>query len=204
MPRRGGPTGRPVGDTRPRPPGGQVGPGDRLAVAGMSDAGLTTGVARGYPEALAEAYERYGACVHDLARRLCGSQQAAALTRQVFLALWDSPTDFDPSESSLRAQLLARTHAWGVALQGGDTARRAREAAMTMEELEADLVGSRIGEPVPQWWSDLPDGERQAITLAYFGGYTYRRIAAVVHRPEAMVKADIDAGLRRLRADRSE
>ena len=47
----------------------------------------------------------------------------------------------------------------------------------------------------------LAEGEREAIELAYFGGYTYREVATLLHQPEGTVKSRIRLGLARL-ADR--
>lgn len=47
--------------------------------------------------------------------------------------------------------------------------------------------------------SSLPDGERHAIVLAYFGGSTYREVADLVGEDEAVVRSRIRSGLTRMR-----
>ena len=45
----------------------------------------------------------------------------------------------------------------------------------------------------------LPENERRAIELAYFGGYTYRQVARMLGESDATVTRRMRSGLRRLR-----
>lgn len=165
-------------------------------VAALSDAGLVRAMTFNDVDAFAEAYDRHGDAVYGVARRLCEQRhQAEEVTRQVFLALWHSTEDFSGTESSLRAALLAEAHRRGVAFLRAEATVHPGE---TTPPDAAARAAPPAGKPVGRLLSGLSEAEYRVITLAYFGGYTYQEIAAVVERPEEAVLADIRAGLRRL------
>ena len=51
---------------------------------------------------------------------------------------------------------------------------------------------------------DLPEPQRQALLLAYFGGYTQREVAALVRVPLGTVKTRMAAGMRKMKAALSD
>ena len=63
------------------------------------------------------------------------------------------------------------------------------------------MVDLAVGEKVQAALETLPEGERQAIALAYFGGHTYREVAELLEQPEGTVKSRIRSGLQRLRTE---
>ncbi len=173
----------------------------------VSDAALVVAVARYRQDALAEAYRRHAGAVYGLARRLLANETLAEeVTQEVFLRLWNHPDRFDPSRGSLRSYLLAQTHGRSVDLLRSEGARRRREereARATAEggyDLEHEVWDLATAERVRAAVSSLPDGEREAIELAYFGGHTYREVAALLREPEGTVKSRIRSGLRRMRS----
>lgn len=172
-----------------------------------SDTVLLVAVARYEDAALAEIYRRHAGAVFGLARRVLGSPAAAEeVVQEVFLRLWNAPDRFDPDRGSLRSFLLALTHGRAVDVARSDGARRRREereAKMTAEagyDLEREVWDLALGEQVRSAVSSLPDDERRPIELAYFGGHTYREVAALLEEPEGTVKGRIRTGLRRMHA----
>jgi RNA polymerase sigma-70 factor (ECF subfamily) len=173
-----------------------------------SDPALVLAIARYHHEALAEAYRRHGGAVFGLARRLLyETALAEEVVQEVFLRLWNDPDRFDPGRGSLRSYLLAQTHGRSVDVLRSEGARRAREerdARTTAEagyDIEHEVTDMATADQVRRALDALPQAERQAIELAYFGGRTYREVAAALHEPEGTVKSRIRAGLKRLRVE---
>ena len=173
-----------------------------------SDAVLVVGIGRYQQEALAEAYRRHAGSVFALARRLLVDQALAEeIVQEVFLRLWNNPEKFDHERGSLRSYLLAQCHGRSVDLLRSETSRRRREerdVRRTAEggyDLEHEVVDMAVAEKVQAALAELPDVERQAISLAYFGGHTYREVAEMLEQPEGTVKSRIRTGLKRLRTE---
>jgi RNA polymerase sigma-70 factor (ECF subfamily) len=173
-----------------------------------SDSTLVLAIARYQQPALAEAYRRHGGAVFALARRLLGDQALAEeVVQEIFLRLWTQPDRFDSERGTLRSFLLAQSHGRAVDLLRSETSRRrreereARQAAEAGYDIEREVLDLAMGDQVKQVLGRLPVEERRVIELAYFGGLTYREVAARLDQPEGTVKSRIRAGLRRMRSD---
>jgi RNA polymerase sigma-70 factor (ECF subfamily) len=171
-----------------------------------SDAGLVVAISRYRQEALAEAYRRHAGAVFGLARRLLNDATLAEeVVQEVFLRIWDQPEKFDPDRGSLRSYLLAQCHGRAVDLLRSETSRRRREerdvrrTAEAGYDLEHEVWDLTVAERVKDVVHALPEGERAAIELAYFGGFTYREVAVMLAQPEGTVKSRIRSGLKRMR-----
>jgi len=176
------------------------------SLADWSDAALVVAIGRWRDDALAEVYRRHGGAVFALSRRLLGDPgRAEEIVQEIFLRLWNQPERFDPERGTLRSFLLAQTHGRSVDVIRSDRARSAREQRQVQEtaeagyDLEREVWDLAIAEKVREAVMDLPEVERRAIELAYFGGRTYREVAAELDTPEGTVKSRIRNGLKRMR-----
>jgi RNA polymerase sigma-70 factor (ECF subfamily) len=173
-----------------------------------SDAALVVSIGRYHEDALAEVYRRHAGAVFALARRLLADKTLAEeIVQEVFLRLWNDPDRFDPDRGSLRSYLLAQCHGRSVDLIRAESSRRRREereltlAAESGYDVEHEVWDMAVADRVKAAMQGLPEGEREAILLAYFGGHTYREVADLLGTPEGTVKSRIRSGLRRMRGE---
>ncbi len=173
---------------------------------GPSDASLVIAIGRFDESALSTVYDRHGGPVFALSRRLLRRNDLAEdVTQEIFMRLWTHPQRFDPDRGTLRTFLLSDTHGRSIDLLRSETSRKAREekeGRMRPEpprDVEGEVVARDTSDKVQQALVHLDEGQRAAITLAYFDGYTYRQVAEVLGEPEGTVKSRIRSGMQRLR-----
>jgi RNA polymerase sigma-70 factor (ECF subfamily) len=172
-----------------------------------TDADLARAIGDGDEACLEELYSRYGGPCFALARRVLRDRaMAEEIVQEIFVRLWREPQRFDPGRGTMRAFLFAQVHGRSVDLLRAETARRAREERDAIRtphvpvDLEREVAELHEGEAIRRAVATLGEGERQAIELAYFGGHTYREVAALLDEPEGTVKSRIRSGMLRLRA----
>ena len=178
----------------------------KLNLRESSDAQLIVQIGRYEQAALAEAYRRHGGSVAALAQRLIRRPDLAEeVVQEIFVKLWNNPERVDPDRGSLRAFLLSQTHGRSIDLIRSEEARMRREERdhqRTVDagyDLEHEVMDLAVAGRVKEALKDLPEGERSAIVMAYFGGYTYREAAEILGEPEGTVKSRIRSGLKKLR-----
>ena len=105
------------------------------------------------------------------------------------------------------ACLLARDHARSSARRRAIRCARAEHAKQRDAErtiaprvgVEAEVIAQTVAGAVHLALAQLPDTERRAVELAYFGGHSYRTVARMLDEPEGTVKSRIRSGLAKLR-----
>ena len=174
-----------------------------VGMAGSSEALLMGRMAAGDDSALVEVYDRFSPFVYGLARRVSSNSAAAEeILQDVFVGAWKRPDAFDPSRGSLRSYLVVITHRRAV-----DWIRRERSARRRQDsEIDAppppamdDVATARVmAQTVRQAVASLPDDQREAVQLAYFGGYTYREVAGRLGIAEGTAKSRLRLALAKL------
>jgi RNA polymerase sigma-70 factor (ECF subfamily) len=139
--------------------------------------------------ALNEIYDQFSSFVYGLALRVIGDARAAEdVSQDVFVTVWERPGAFDPDRGSLRTWLGTLAHRRAVDHVRREEARRRqaiKDAArpVSTPDVEEMALALVTAERVRAALDTLPDEQRRAIQLAYFGGKTYRQVAEVLGIP---------------------
>ena len=170
-----------------------------------ADAFDIDGVVRQDQSALARIYDRLGGAIYGLSRQVLKDDGLAQdVTQEIFLRLWNEPQRFNPERGSLRSFLLREAHSRSIERVRSEEARRQRESRSEFRDrpvpldIEDDVLRSLTSDEVRNALSQLPEGERSAIVLAYYGGHSYREVASVLGAPEGTIKSRIRSGLLKL------
>lgn len=196
--------------TLPRP---AAGPAQAAAPSagdydGQDDRALVARVTEGDGGALEALYARYGRACYGLARRILVDEQLAQdAVQEVFLTVWRDASRFDASRGAFSTWLLSMTHhkaVDSVRREENLRKRRTTDEALEVTESDAPRVDDAVWsllrrERVREVLKTLPEPQREALTLAYFGGYTQREIAGLTSTPLGTVKTRMLAGMRRMK-----
>ena len=170
----------------------------------MSTAGadLIQNMAAGDPDALARFYDRYAPLIYPLIRRILHDpDDVAGCLRDVFCESWQRAAKYDPARATPEAWLVTRARE--LAVERMRSARRRRDAAPLGEpRLVAPPPESDRGldrSVLARVFERLPDPQREALELAYYGGLTQTEITARLKQPLGTVKTRLRLSLDRVR-----
>ena len=176
----------------------------RHEYAHLSDEALVSLVARSDERALAELYDRHGRIAYGLAQRVLRDPALAEdAVQEAFLAVWRSASRFVPERSRARTWIITLTHRRAVDLVRREQRRRTEplEPADAVSEagVDDDALANLERERVRTALRRLPDSQREALELAYFGGFTQSELAERLGEPLGTIKSRMFSGLASLR-----
>jgi RNA polymerase sigma-70 factor (ECF subfamily) len=164
------------------------------------------------PRTFSRIYDQHAQSVYGSALRILGNPaQAQDVAQDVFLRLWRRPRRYDASRGELGAylRLMARSRALDL-YRETQAAGRASDRLRVVAAREEGRVDDRPG-PAVECAGDravlraalhrLPDGQREALVLAYWGGLTADQIARRSGIPVGTAKSRIRLGMAKVRAE---
>jgi RNA polymerase sigma-70 factor, ECF subfamily len=161
----------------------------------------------GQTSALNALYQRYAPIVYGLALQILKeSQEAEDVTQDIFISLWKSDA-YDPTRGSLGSYLTTLTRSRSI------DKLRSRGRKLKFLERWGQIMPLDTGpsslmeqvsfrersERVQEALSQIPENQRQALELVYFGGYSQVEIAQQCQVPLGTVKSWLRLGLVKLR-----
>ena len=169
---------------------------------------LAQRIQTGDREALGELYDQYASVALAVALRIVADRgQAEDLVHDSFVTVWEKIDRYDSARGSLRS--------WVLTIVRNRSIDRVRATRPGIEIGEADAQSLLQTDTNPTWdaavarlgsaelraaMATLPDEQREAIELAYFGGHTYREIAGIKGIAEGTANGRLRLGLAKLRS----
>ncbi|MFC0680857.1 ECF RNA polymerase sigma factor SigK [Lysobacter korlensis] len=168
---------------------------------------LLSRIAGGDQAAFAQFYDRLAPRVLGLIVRLLRDHaQSEEVTQEVFLEVWQTATRYDASRGGAVTWLLTMAHRRAVDRIRSAQSSRDRDTREGIRDFRAeyDSVAESVEirvehERVKQAMSRLTELQRQAVALAYYGGYSHSEVAAMLSVPIGTVKTRLRDGMIRLR-----
>jgi RNA polymerase sigma-70 factor (ECF subfamily) len=162
------------------------------------------------PQAFRRAFNEHHRAVYTAAFRIVNDAgQAQDVVQDVFLRLWRRPGSFNPERGDLGTylRLMGRSRALDLWREGQVRGRAADRLKLVAEEPRVEEHPAVLTErdqdraEVREALGRLPEAQREAIVLAYWGGLTADQIARRAHVPLGTAKSRIRLGLARLRQE---
>lgn len=190
----------------PGPGGGDEQPrGREVEAAQLVD--LMNQCARGQEDAFAQLYDLTSQRIYSIILRVLRSpDHAAEVTQEVYVEIWRQSARYAPDKGSVIAWMTTMAHRRAVDRVRSVSSEAARDEryAYTGTERDVDVVWDSVEqkldvERVRRGMASLTAIQREALTLAYFGGYTQSQVAQLLKLPLGTVKTRIRDGLIGLR-----
>jgi RNA polymerase sigma-70 factor (ECF subfamily) len=175
------------------------------AFAHLSDEAVVALLARSDEQALAELYDRFGRVAYGLALRVLRDETLAEdAVQDAFLTAWRTADAFVPERAKASTWLLTLVHRRAVDLVRREERRRAEPIEAAGDPVGEEAVDEAVWlryqrERVQEALRRLPDPQREALELAYYGGFTQSELAERLGQPLGTIKSRMFSGLGQLR-----
>jgi RNA polymerase sigma-70 factor (ECF subfamily) len=164
-------------------------------------------VAQGDQAAFAQLYDQMAPRVLGLVRRLLRDHaQSEEVTQEIFLEIWQNATRYDSSKGGASTWIMTMSHRRAVDRVRASQSSRDRDTKIGIRDYDAEYdnvsetVQTRIEhERVEKAMQRLTELQRQAVSLAYYGGYSHSEVATLLSVPIGTVKTRLRDGMIRLR-----
>ncbi|GAA3342226.1 ECF RNA polymerase sigma factor SigK [Curtobacterium pusillum] len=168
---------------------------------------LLSRVATGDQAAFSDLYDVLSGRVLGLVTRLLRDRaQSEEVTQEVFLEVWQQATRFDRKRGTAASWILTMAHRRAVDRVRASQSSHDRDTKVGIRDFEAgfDQVSESVEiriehERVSRALGKLTEFQRQAVQLAYYGGYSHREMADHLGVPIGTVKTRLRDGMIRLR-----
>ena len=166
---------------------------------------LLARVARGDQAAFEAVYDRLAGPVYGLIRKVVRDPaQSEEVSQEVLLEVWRTASRFDASRGSAATWVMTIAHRRAIDRVRSEAAAAEREHKTAQVLIAADEVAESVeasldAERVRRCLDGLTELQRESITLAYYGGYTYPQVAGLLNTALGTIKTRIRDGLIRLR-----
>jgi RNA polymerase sigma-70 factor (ECF subfamily) len=179
-----------------------------LGAAVIGDEGLMERITQRQQSALSELYSRHAHTLRGLIGKVVLEEsEADDVLQESFLQIWREAASYSPEAGKPLgwAVTIARRRAIDR-VRRRSCYRRAKQrfeeevrpAAMRRNATAAELTNSDLRRFLGRQMQTLPDGQRKALELAFFGGLSQREIAVATRTPLGTVKTRLQLGLRKL------
>jgi RNA polymerase sigma-70 factor (ECF subfamily) len=173
-------------------------------LAHLSDEAVLALIARSDEQALSELYRRFSRLAYGLAFRILRDDALAQdAVQEAFLGVWRAAGRFTAERAKPSTWLLTLVHRRAVDLVRREERRRTEQLQPDRESIgsegpdELELLSER--QSIREALRKLPPEQREAIELAYYGGYTQSELAERLGQPLGTIKSRMFTGLARLR-----